>query len=196
MTKTLLQLHGLKWNPFAPDVPTEALLTTPRIESFGWRVEHLAREGGFAAVLGDPGTGKSVTLRLLAARPAGVRDGIGGGAPPPPPRPRRPRDPHRRPGGRSPAAGPPARARSAPARQPAPREAPPRGRLTRRAGTMSPPCPRGGGQSAAHDAGPRRHPRRPCRRQSPHAHGPCPRAPPRRGRTRAAATRRATLLRP
>jgi hypothetical protein len=50
MTKTLLQLYGLKWNPFAPDVPTEALLTTPRIESFGWRIEHLAREGGFAAV--------------------------------------------------------------------------------------------------------------------------------------------------
>src|SRR5713226_820901 len=67
MTKTLLQLYGLKWNPFAPDVPTEALLPTPRIESFGWRVEHLAREGGFAAVVGDPGTGKSVTLRLLAA---------------------------------------------------------------------------------------------------------------------------------
>jgi hypothetical protein len=54
MTKTLLQLYGLKWNPFAPDVPTEALLPTPRIESFGWRVELLAREGGFAAVVGDP----------------------------------------------------------------------------------------------------------------------------------------------
>ena len=78
MTKTLLQLYGLKWNPFAPDVPTEALLTTPRIESFGWRVEHLAREGGFAAVLGDPGTGKSVTLRLLAARLAGLRDVVVG----------------------------------------------------------------------------------------------------------------------
>ena len=54
MTKTLLQLYGLKWNPFAPDVPTEALLATPRIESFGWRVEHLAREGGFAAVVRRP----------------------------------------------------------------------------------------------------------------------------------------------
>jgi len=78
MTKTLLQLYGLKWNPFAPDVPTEALLTTPRIESFGWRVEHLAREGGFAAVVGDPGTGKSVTLRLLAARLTALRDVVVG----------------------------------------------------------------------------------------------------------------------
>src|SRR5260370_17407709 len=78
MTKRLLQLYGLKWNPFAPDVPTEALLPTPRIESFGWRVEHLAREGGFAAVVGDPGTGKSVTLRLLAARLTGLRDVVVG----------------------------------------------------------------------------------------------------------------------
>src|SRR5712692_5002926 len=78
MTKTLLQLYGLKWNPFARDVPTEALLATPRIDSFGWRVEHLAREGGFAAVVGDPGTGKSVTLRLLAARLTALRDVVVG----------------------------------------------------------------------------------------------------------------------
>ena len=78
MTKKLLQLYGLKWNPFAPDVPTEALLVTPRIESFTWRVEQLAREGGFAAILGDPGTGKSVTLRLLAARLGALRDVVVG----------------------------------------------------------------------------------------------------------------------
>lgn len=78
MTKTLLQLYGLKWNPFAPDVPTDALLATGRIDSFAWRVEHLAREGGFAALVGDPGTGKSVTLRLLAARLAGLRDVVVG----------------------------------------------------------------------------------------------------------------------
>ena len=78
MTKKLLQLYGLKWNPFAPDVPTEALLITPRIESFTWRVEQLAREGGFAAIVGDPGTGKSITLRLLAARLAALRDVVVG----------------------------------------------------------------------------------------------------------------------
>lgn len=78
MTKKLLQLYGLKWNPFAPDVPTKALHVTARIESFGWRVEHLAREGGFAAIVGEPGTGKSVTLRLLAARLAALRDVVVG----------------------------------------------------------------------------------------------------------------------
>jgi general secretion pathway protein A len=70
----LLSLHGLKWNPFAPDVPVEALHVTPGIESFCWRVEQLVREGGFALVTGAPGSGKSVTLRILAERLAAQRD--------------------------------------------------------------------------------------------------------------------------
>ena len=74
MNKKLLSLYGLKWNPFSPDIPTEALVVTPRIESFCWRVENLAREGGFGLVSGNPGTGKSVTLRILNERLAGMRD--------------------------------------------------------------------------------------------------------------------------
>ena len=31
MNKRLLALYGLKWNPFAPDVPVEALRVTPRM---------------------------------------------------------------------------------------------------------------------------------------------------------------------
>jgi general secretion pathway protein A len=34
MNTKLLSLYGLKWNPFAPDVPTEALWLRPRVESF------------------------------------------------------------------------------------------------------------------------------------------------------------------
>jgi general secretion pathway protein A len=74
MNKKLLSLFGLKWNPFSPDVPAEALLITPRMESFCWRVENLAREGGFALVTGDPGIGKSVSLRVLVDRLSAMRD--------------------------------------------------------------------------------------------------------------------------
>jgi len=74
VNKKLLSLFGLKWNPFSPDVPTDALMVAPRIESFCWRVENLAREGGFALVTGAPGIGKSSALRLLVERLGAVRE--------------------------------------------------------------------------------------------------------------------------
>ncbi len=78
MNRSLLQLYGLKWNPFSPEIPTEALVISPRLDHFGWRLEHLVREGGFALITGDPGTGKSAALRLVAARLAAVRDVVVG----------------------------------------------------------------------------------------------------------------------
>jgi type II secretory pathway predicted ATPase ExeA len=74
VNKRLLAIHGLKWNPFAPDVPVEGLRVLPRIESFCWRVEQLVGEGGFALLTGAPGVGKSVTLRILAERLSAQRD--------------------------------------------------------------------------------------------------------------------------
>lgn len=69
MNKKLLALYGLKWNPFSPELPLEALYSNAKMESFCWRVEQgLIREGGFAMISGDPGTGKSVVLRVLAQR--------------------------------------------------------------------------------------------------------------------------------
>ena len=41
--REILALYGLKWNPFAPDVPVEALHVTRRIESFCWRVQQARR---------------------------------------------------------------------------------------------------------------------------------------------------------
>ena len=69
MNQKLLALYGLKWNPFSPELPDEAIYVPPRIENFCWRIEHAQiREGGFAMIHGDPGSGKSIVLRLLAER--------------------------------------------------------------------------------------------------------------------------------
>jgi general secretion pathway protein A len=68
MSSRLLSLYGLKFNPFRPDIPREALFTTPAVDTFLRRVEIGVADGGFAAVTGDPGTSKSVVLRLLEDR--------------------------------------------------------------------------------------------------------------------------------
>ena len=72
--KKLLALWGLKWNPFTPEVPHDALWVMPKIDSFAWRVEQLVQEGGFALISGESGTGKSVALRIVARRLSAVRD--------------------------------------------------------------------------------------------------------------------------
>jgi general secretion pathway protein A len=74
MNKKHLSLFGLKFNPFSQQVPAQALLTLPQIESFCWRIEQQIGEGGFALAVGDPGTGKSAALRILAERLNGMRD--------------------------------------------------------------------------------------------------------------------------
>lgn len=63
--KQLHALYGLKWNPFLPEVPPEALIKDETTRRFCWRVEQVVMDGGFALVTGEPGTGKSVTMRHL-----------------------------------------------------------------------------------------------------------------------------------
>ena len=74
MNKKLRALYSLKYNPFSAEVPTSALLVSPPVESFCWRMEQQAGEGGFALLLGEPGTGKSAALRIVAERLEGLRD--------------------------------------------------------------------------------------------------------------------------
>jgi type II secretory pathway predicted ATPase ExeA len=66
--KKLLALYGLKWNPFLPDLPVEALWHPPGIDNFFFRIENLVMDGGFALICGEPGLGKSKNLQLLAHR--------------------------------------------------------------------------------------------------------------------------------
>jgi len=65
MKSRLLTLYGLKFNPFRPDVPIEALYASPAIESFCRRTAAAVQEGGFVMITGDPGMGKSVALRRV-----------------------------------------------------------------------------------------------------------------------------------
>ena len=66
--KKLLALYGLKWNPFMPNIPVEALWHPPGIDSFFFRVENLVIDGGFALICGEPGLGKSKNLQMLQHR--------------------------------------------------------------------------------------------------------------------------------
>jgi type II secretory pathway predicted ATPase ExeA len=70
----LQALHGLKFNPFSPELPAEALFVPPKLDGFGRRLEHLVREGGFALITGEPGMGKSAALRVLDVRLGRLRD--------------------------------------------------------------------------------------------------------------------------
>jgi general secretion pathway protein A len=63
-----LALYGLKFPLFRPDAPTEAFLAPPPVDAFLRRVELGIADGGFSLLTGDPGTGKTIALRLLADR--------------------------------------------------------------------------------------------------------------------------------
>ncbi len=66
--KDILAPFGLKFHPFHPDVPIDALHCPLELDVFFRRIEFTIADGGFAMITGDPGTGKSVALRLLAHR--------------------------------------------------------------------------------------------------------------------------------
>jgi len=59
-------LYGLKYNPFLPNIPQEALYTLPGSQTFELRIRSMAQQGGFALITGAPGLGKSKTLQKMA----------------------------------------------------------------------------------------------------------------------------------
>jgi len=72
--KDYLSFYGLKWDPFAPNIPIEALSRSEELNQFCWRVENLILDGGYGMITGEPGTGKSCALRIVASRLEQIRD--------------------------------------------------------------------------------------------------------------------------
>lgn len=69
MNRKDLSQMGLKWDPFATEIPLEGAYVSPLVESFVWRIEHsLVRDGGYAWIQGDSGNGKSTALRVVEDR--------------------------------------------------------------------------------------------------------------------------------
>ena len=63
--KTMQTFFGLKFNPFVPDIPIDALWKPPGMDGHVFRLESLVNNGGFALITGVPGLGKSKILQLL-----------------------------------------------------------------------------------------------------------------------------------
>jgi type II secretory pathway predicted ATPase ExeA len=78
MNSKLQSLYSLKFNPFRPDIPVEALYTTPTVDAFLRRVELGIADGGYVMISGEPGSGKSAALRLLGKRLESLRDVVVG----------------------------------------------------------------------------------------------------------------------
>jgi len=74
--KKLLAMYGIKWNPFLPDIPVEALWPFPGMETLFVRIENLITDGGFALICGDSGLGKSKGLQLVAHHLSTIGDDV------------------------------------------------------------------------------------------------------------------------
>lgn len=72
----LLARYGLKYNPFLPAIPPEDIWLSEAAQAFFFRVETLVLDGGFAAIEGEPGLGKSKLLQALANRLSQVSDDV------------------------------------------------------------------------------------------------------------------------
>ena len=82
MNRQLLTLYGLKWNPFATDLPVEGLMATPAVDSFCRRIEHhLVRQGGFALIAGEPGCQSAFNIDPQSACKIDPPERHGGGCP-------------------------------------------------------------------------------------------------------------------
>jgi type II secretory pathway predicted ATPase ExeA len=76
--KNLLTFFGMKYNPFLPNIPDEAIWPHPDTQVFFLKVEYLLQRGGFALISGESGIGKSKTLHRLAKQLSGYPNVVAG----------------------------------------------------------------------------------------------------------------------
>ena len=74
MDDTVQAHYGMTFHPFRSDVPVEAMHTGARLDAFLFRLTQQVRDGGFVAVTGDPGAGKSAARRIAAAKLQTLKD--------------------------------------------------------------------------------------------------------------------------
>jgi type II secretory pathway predicted ATPase ExeA len=67
MRTTYEEYFGLSGTPFGRDVPVTELLKTNRWNELVERLKHVAKSREFGVFTGEPGTGKTTTLRRMAA---------------------------------------------------------------------------------------------------------------------------------
>ena len=70
----MTQFFSLKYNPFDTAKPTSAIFLLERMRLEIWKLENLVMDGGIAAVIGGPGSGKSTFLRYLENHLNAIRD--------------------------------------------------------------------------------------------------------------------------
>jgi len=68
MNRAMLSYFSLSFDPSSNNVPVDSLYTSSAAASFCSRIEHGLSDGGFAMATGEPGSGKSALLRILAYR--------------------------------------------------------------------------------------------------------------------------------
>ncbi len=66
MNRSMLQFFGLSFDPSSNNAPVNSLYISPSVHSFCNRISLGLSDGGFALATGEPGSGKSVLLRILA----------------------------------------------------------------------------------------------------------------------------------
>jgi type II secretory pathway predicted ATPase ExeA len=63
-----LQFYGLTFNPFDKSIPVEHIFESADSKQFASRMEYFKSVRGFALVYGEPGSGKTTSLRAFTAK--------------------------------------------------------------------------------------------------------------------------------